>query len=650
MPTTLRDRKRSRIFGWFVGGASAQKNGRHFRGSSISKNPEKWTQLVRAAESNLEGVSDAGLLAHAERIREDVSTAGSSLSSLVNFCALTAEATFRNLGYRLYDVQLSAVGAAIGGNIVEMQTGEGKTVVTGVVAALKTLQHSSVHVGTTNPYLAARDLESLEDVFSMIGISYGALPEESDESASRHAYQQQIVYGPGYQYGFDYLRDQMYLRKGRKNALGLTVINRIRGQESLANMIQTTEHAMALIDEADSVMIDEAMTPLIISMPSNTVEDPAPYLAAKRIAADFVEGTDYEIELPSKKITINDRANDKAHAAVEKQTFQLVRPWRIYISNAVRATQTFQRDIDYVVVDSKVQIVDPFTGRIAPDRTWQDGLHQAIECKENVPIQPGRESTAQITRQRYLQLYHELAGLTGTASSVATELKSVYGCRVVRIQTNRKSQRKLERTRFFVDQDAKLAALAEDVVNRHRKGQPVLVGTRTIAESFQVRDALLARDLDPTVLNGVQDKEEADIVAQAGAEGSITIATNMAGRGTDIKLAPNALDAGGLHVIGTSHNASPRIDRQLVGRAARQGQPGSAQFFTAATDDLLIENKSALTKTIPRRASKTGESADFSNEIAKLQDSIEQRNFKQRQDMILRDRWMDKVREAIEKE
>ena len=415
-------------------------------------------------------------------------------------------------------------------------------------------------------------------------------------------------------------------------------------------MIQPPEHGMALIDEADSVMIDEAMTPLIISMPSDIVEDPAPYLAAKKIAAEFVEGEDYTIEWPSKKLTISDAANDKAHMAVAKQVFELVRPWRVYISNAVRATETFTRDIDYVIVDAKVQIVDPFTGRIAPDRTWQDGLHQAIECKEHVPIQPGRESTAQITRQRYLQLYDELAGLTGTASSVATELQQVYGCRVVGIPTNRKSLRKVDRTRFFADQDSKLSALAAEVLRRHQTGQPILVGTRTIAESFQARDALLAVDLNPTVLNGVQDREEAEIVSQAGAVGAITIATNMAGRGTDIKLKQLALDAGGLHVIGTSHNASPRIDRQLVGRAARQGQPGSAQFFTAATDELLVENNSSLVKSIPRRASKSGESADFTNEISKLQDSIERRNSKLRQEMILRDRWMDKVREAIEKE
>ena len=499
MPTTLRGSKRSRLLGWFVGGSGLDSR-RRFSGTSVSKNTAKWLQLVREMESRLEGISETEISAQAQQVREIVATEGCSYNSLVKYCSLADEASFHSNGYRLYDVQVTAVGAAMGGTIAEMQTGEGKTIVTGIIAALKTLQHTSVHVGTTNPYLAARDLESNEGIYDILGISYGLLPEESNEAQSRAAYRQQVVYGPGYQYGFDYLRDQMYLRNDRKNKLGVSVMSRIRGQEPEANMIQPPEHGMALIDEADSVMIDEAMTPLIISMPSKDIEDPTPYLAAKKIAADFVEGEDYTIEWPSKKITITDEANDKAHLAVEKQVFELVRPWRIYISNAVRATETFNRDIDYVIVDAKVQIVDPFTGRIAPDRTWQDGLHQAIECKENVPIQPGRESTAQITRQRYLQLYEELAGLTGTASSVATELHQVYGCRVVGIPTNRKSLRKVDRTRFFADQDAKLAELANDVLNRHRTGQPILVGTRTIAESFQVRDALFAVNLNPCLL------------------------------------------------------------------------------------------------------------------------------------------------------
>jgi preprotein translocase subunit SecA len=406
-----------------------------------------------------------------------------------------------------------------------------------------------------------------------------------------------------------------------------------------------------LIDESDSVMIDEAMTPLIISLPKKEHEDPTPYLIAKKIVAEFTEGIEYTIELPSKNVEVTPEAQQSAHDDIASlHDLNLARPWRVYITNAIRAGKTFVRDVDYVVVEDEVQIVDQNTGRIHPDRSWQDGLHQAVEAKENVPIKPGRESTTQVTRQRYLQMYDQLAGLTGTASLVEKEFRTVYRCNVVVIPTNMPSQREVLPTRFFASQEAKLEAIAQQVVDRHAKGQPVLVGTRTIHETLQVNDALIARGLNATLLNGVQDEEEAEIVARAGELGAITVATNMAGRGTDIKIAKAALKIGGLHVIGVSPNRSRRIDRQLVGRAARQGQPGSAQFFAAATDEIFVENESSLVRQIARRAKSNGESGNFSNELNSLQSTIEARSYKQRQDMILRDRWMDSVREAIEKE
>jgi len=335
-------------------------------------------------------------------------------------------------------------------------------------------------------------------------------------------------------------------------------------------LIQCGPHDVALIDEADSVMIDEAMTPLVISMPGDGTDDPIPYQLAKKITSEFVEGEDYSIKMPGKQLELFDEASQRAHDLVaNRRNLKLARPWRIYLTNAIRAKLFSIRNVDYVVVDEKVQIVDQFTGRIQPDRTWQDGLHQAIEAKENVPIQQGRESTTQITRQRYLKMYNELAGLTGTCASVETEFNRVYGCKVIQIPTNKPSLRKVERTRFFAALEPKLDAIAAAVLRRHETGQPILVGARTIEESFQVRDVLIANGLQPTVLNGVQDEEEASIVSQAGVAGAVTIATNMAGRGTDIKPDPVSLAAGGLHVIGVSHNTSRRIDRQLVGRAAR---------------------------------------------------------------------------------
>ena len=605
---------------------------------------------IRLAEKAASALSDQQLAQRSQELQEQANEKFDN-ATINEFGGLIAESIFRNVGFRLYDVQVEALVAGASGAIVEMHTGEGKTVVTGAIAAIKALNCPSVHVGTTNTYLAARDLECVAPAFDMLGLSHGLLPEESNETASRRTYRNQIVYGPGYQYGFDYLRDQMFLRNNRQTAIGFATVNRIRGNDPFDNLIQPSEHHVALIDEADSVMIDEAMTPLVISMPAKEHEDPTPYYWAKKITSDFVEGEHFKIELPSKNIDVTDDANQLAHDAIASiKNLQLARPWRVYITNAIRAQHVYQRDVDYVVLEGTVQIVDQNTGRIFSDRTWQDGLHQAVEAKEGVDIQPGRESTTQITRQRYLQMYGDLAGLTGTGASVADEFKSVYGCRVIPIPTNKPNARKILTARFFSSLEAKLEAIALDVVERHKTRQPILIGTRTIRESYEVRDTLLARGINPLILNGVQDGEEAEIVGQAGIAGAITIATNMAGRGTDIKPDQEALAAGGLHVIGVSPNNSKRIDRQLVGRAARQGQPGSAQFFAAADDPIFIENNSPLQKRITRRAKRSGEAPDFSNELSNLQKAIEARDTKLRQDMILRDRWMDSVRESIDKD
>ena len=554
-----------------------------------------WVPAIREAESNSKSLSDSALVEKANLLREQYAESASGVRDQlrVQYAGLIAECVFRSHGFRLFDVQLQGIGAASSGAIIEMQTGEGKTVVTGCTAALRSLEVPSVHVSTTNGYLADRDCDELAPIFDRMGLTHGKLPQESDEAASRLAYRMQIVYGPGYQFGFDFLHDQMKLRQQKKRALGKSVVNRIRGVELGHKLIQPAERHIALIDEADSVMIDEAMTPLVISLPGTQPQDPVPYQLAKKIAADMVEAEDYTIKLPEKSIEVSERANLKAHEKIANQrNLLLARPWKAYISNAIRAQKVLQRDVDYVVLDDKIQLVDQYTGRILADRTWQAGLHQAVEVKENVPMQPARESTTQITRQRYLQMYESLAGLTGTAQSVAEEFQQVYRCPIVVIPTNRPSLRQIEKTRFFVDAEAKAAAIAEDVMARHQKGQPVLIGTRTIRESLQIDQALRDRNISAVLLNGVQDGDEAEIVSQAGKTGAITIATNMAGRGTDIKPDKHALSVGGLHVAAVSPNESPRIDRQLIGRGARQGQPGSAQFFVAADDCLLYTSPS----------------------------------------------------------
>ncbi len=613
---------------------------------------DRWIAGVRKAESQWISLADSQLSVEAAAIREQFAEASDSGKRSLRhlYAGLIAECVFRTFGFRLFDVQVQAIGAAGQNAIVEMQTGEGKTVVTGCISALRTLEVPSIHVSTTNTYLAERDCDELAPVFDLLGLAWGKLPSENDEPATRAAYRKQIVYGPGYQFGFDFLHDQMKLRMQKKNQTGAAVISRIRGAEQGHKLIQPDAHYLSLIDEADSVMIDEAMTPLIISMPSQQHQDPVPYKLAHNIAAALEKDKDFKIKLPEQSIELTDQANILVHEKIaHHRNLRLDRPWKAYITNAIRAQRILKRDVDYVVLEEKVQLVDQYTGRILPDRTWQAGLHQAVETKESVPMQPPRESTTQITRQRYLQMYDSLAGLTGTAQSVTDEFSEIYNCQVIVIPTNRPSKRRIEPARFFADAESKMAAIADDVLQRHQNGQPILIGTRTIRESLQVDQALRARNISAVLLNGIQDGDEAEIVSQAGKTGSITIATNMAGRGTDIKPDQRALEAGGLHVVAVSPNESRRIDRQLVGRGARQGQPGSAQLFVAAEDNLLIDNPSSMAKQIVRSAKRTGESKDFSRDLAALQRAIELQNFKRRQQLILRDRWMDSVRESIEK-
>ena len=606
---------------------------------------------IRRCEDEAASLDDQTLRSQAQSLRQQALLQRKTDPKLVSqYSGLVCQAVSRTFGFRMHDVQIRGMLAGSDGAIVEMQTGEGKTVVTGAMAALKSLQAKSIHVATTNAYLAGRDCEELLPVFDRLGLSTGILPEETNQQATQQAYSNDITYGPGYQFGFDYLRDQVVLRTNRQTDLGRKTLDALLGNNIRSQLMQPELHDAMIIDEADSVMIDEAVTPLVISGAARDTTDPTPFLLAKKIAAELVLDEDFTIELPDKTIEVDDDTSDRIHEAIANESsLQLERPWRIYVSNALRALHVLRCDIDYVIQEGEVQIVDQNTGRIFSDRTWQDGLHQAVEAKENVEIKSNDPSVARITRQRYLQMYQQLAGLTGTARAVAGEFQAVYQTRVVQIPTNLPSQRKVLKTRFFGDLDAKLAAIAADVSDRNRTGQPILVGTRTIAESMQVAEALTAAGIYAVLLNGVQDQAEAEIVAAAGTAGAITIATNMAGRGTDIKLDEQALKAGGLHVIGCSHNGSTRIDRQLIGRAARQGNPGSAQFFVAPEDEVLATYAPKLAARIAAQAKSDGETrTSFSSDLAAVQAQIETKQFEIRQAMVREDQWMDLVRASIE--
>ena len=610
-------------------------------------------QELRAQEATAKKLSDSQLIDRAHAIRAKIKKDGSKKRQLTyEFGGLVASAVERNFGFSLHNVQLQAMMIGAQGTVAEMQTGEGKTVVTGAIAAMSLLESDTIHVSTTNAYLATRDLEELAPVFDRLGIPSASLPDGNDVQQTRAAYLKEITYGPGYQFGFDYLRDQVFLRENRLSRLGMRTLNAVRGLNLSLSLRQLPEHHCAIVDEADSVMIDEAVTPLVISGATREDADPAPFQLAKRLAEELVEGEDFSIELPEHTIELRDHANVRCHERVDSmKALTLERPWRVYIRNALRALHVLRRDVDYVVIDGEIQIVDQNTGRIFPDRTWQDGLHQAVETKEGVTVQSAPPSVAQISRQRYLMMYDKLAGLTGTAAQVVEEFRSIYKLPTVTIPTNLPSIRKNHTARFFRDQEAKLDAIAIDVARRQSGGQPILIGTRTIEESIQVANRLTAASLNTVLLNGVQDQEEADIVATAGQVGKITIATNMAGRGTDIKLSSEAIEAGGLHVIGYSPNSSARIDRQLIGRGARQGKPGSSQFFIAADDKIVHDYGPNLSKQIAKRAARDGEtSVDFTHQITGLQKQIEASQYANRQAMMRRDVWMDMVRESIERE
>ncbi|MEL6896499.1 MAG: helicase-related protein, partial [Planctomycetota bacterium] len=389
-------------------------------------------------------------------------------------------------------------------------------------------------------------------------------------------------------------------------------------------------------------------TPLIMAV-RGEIEPSPPYLLAHSTASEMQLDQHYHYDHRETRIDMTEEGYAFAMKALQQSGIRsLARPWARYVSNALRAIVVLRLDDDYIIGPhegkTKVQIVDKFTGRILPERTWSDGLHQAVEVKENLPNSEPNDTNASISRQRYFPLYDSMCGMTGTALGSEREFRDFYGLHVTNIPTNRPNILSVAKPRYFVDTASKLDAVATDVQHRHQDRQPILIGTRTIASSKQVAQVLEQRGLAVTILNGVQDAEEAEIVAGAGNPDSILIATNMAGRGTDIKLKPAAKDAGGLHVIVLEHHESQRVDRQLIGRAARQGNPGSYQYMISAEDEVLVRYGPTLADSMQRSAQATGESKRcFAADIDRLQSKVQKQFYKQRQQMVDRDKWNDHV-------
>ncbi len=630
------------------------------RNERLLRQYEKDVNRINQYEDGLKSLSDEALKAKTADFKLRVEQGESLDKILPEAFAVCREASVRTLGLRHYDVQMIGGMVLHTGRIAEMRTGEGKTLVATLPVYLNALSGKGVHVVTVNDYLARRDAATLGKLYNFLGLSVGVVVPGMPHHEKKEAYAADITYGTNNEYGFDYLRDNMANNKDERFQRGLN---------------------FAIVDEVDSILIDEARTPLIISGPAD--ESPDLYVKVNRIVPKFVkqekedsEG-DFWIDEKSKQVHLSEAGMEKAELILREAGI-ISEDDGLYSGNnlsvvhhlnaALRANALYQRDVDYIVRDGEVIIVDEFTGRTLQGRRWSDGLHQAVEAKESVPIQRENQTLASITFQNYFRMYSKLAGMTGTADTEAYEFQNIYGLEVVVIPTHRPMIRKDDPDLVYLTRDAKFQAVVQDIKRCFDTGQPVLVGTTSIETSELLSTELSKANIAHEVLNAKQHEREAHIVAQAGAAKSVTIATNMAGRGTDIVLGGN-LDAdlhalgedpdaealsqaksawqirhdnvvalGGLHIIGTERHESRRIDNQLRGRSGRQGDPGSSRFYLSLEDNLMRIFAADWVQTAMRRMGmkedEVIESALVSRQIQNAQRKVEAHNFDMRKNLL----------------
>ncbi|HEY5049292.1 MAG TPA: preprotein translocase subunit SecA, partial [Acidothermaceae bacterium] len=633
---------------------------------------------VNSVEAEFEALSDAELRAQTDEFKERYA-AGESLDDLLpEAFATVREAARRTLGQRHFDVQIMGGAALHLGNIAEMRTGEGKTLVSTLPVYLNALSGEGVHVVTTNDYLARRDSEWMGRVHRFLGLEVGVILSQMPSAQRRTAYAADITYGTNNEFGFDYLRDNMALS---------------------AEELTQRGHYFAVVDEVDSILIDEARTPLIISGPVELnlkwYTDFAS-LVARLKRGEEGEG-DYEADEKKRTVAISEQGVQRVEdwLGIENLYEATHTPLVGYLNNALKAKELFARDKDYVVIDGEVLIVDEFTGRMLYGRRYNEGMHQAIEAKEGVEIKQENQTLATITLQNYFRLYQKLGGMTGTASTEAAEFDQIYKLGVVPIPTNRDAVRIDQRDVVFKSEKAKFESVVDDIAERHEKGQPVLVGTISVEKSELLSGMLLRRGVPHEVLNAKYHEKEAAIIAQAGRKGAVTVATNMAGRGTDIMLGGNpeflaqlelsehglspvetaeeyeaawpaavakwkgsvaaehseVVDLGGLYVLGTERHDSRRIDNQLRGRSGRQGDPGESRFYLSLGDDLMrLFNGAAVEKimdtlNIPDEV--PIESKMVTRAIRSAQTQVEQQNFEIRKNVLKYDEVLNKQRTVI---
>ncbi len=602
---------------------------------------------IATLEPDFEKLSDAELAAKTAEFKQRLDNGEELENLLFEAFAAVREAAKRSLGQRHFDVQ--AMGAIVlhEGDIAEMKTGEGKTLVATMPLYLNALPGRGVHLVTVNDYLAKRDAEWMGPVYEKLGMRAAFIENMMPFSERKEAYEADITYGTNSEFGFDYLRDNMTV--------------------SLDQCVQRS-HAYAIVDEVDSILIDEARTPLIISGEPETAAQV--YVDFARIAKtmkgmpqpkakpgggtdDIPPGIDFTYDEKFKTVAPMESAIEKIERALgienlyDPRNVQLVN----HLNQALKAESLYQRDVDYVVQDGEVKIVDEFTGRIMEGRRWSEGLHQAVEAKEGVRIQEEHVTLATITLQNYFRLYEKLAGMTGTAKTEEKEFVEIYGTHVVEIPTNRPVARDDKNDFIYKTKDGKFTSVLEDIKERHAKGQPILVGTIAV-ETSEYLSALLTRaGIKHNVLNAKEHAREAEIIKDAGQVGAVTIATNMAGRGVDIKLGEGVLELGGLYVLGTERHEARRIDNQLRGRSGRQGDPGESRFYLSAQDDLVrLFAGDRIYRIIDRfkiPEDQPMEAKILSRQIESAQKKVEEQNFVSRKNVLKYDDVMNKQRVVI---
>jgi preprotein translocase subunit SecA len=605
-------------------------------GSKNERELKKLPPLVEAVNSmepEIKAMSDQQLKDQTPTLKARLEN-GEPLDDLLpEAFATVREASVRVLGMRHYDVQLIGGMVLHSGRIAEMKTGEGKTLVATLPAYLNALTGLGVHVITVNDYLAKRDTEWMGQIYQYLGLSVGTIQHGLDDRQRKESYGADITYGTNNEFGFDYLRDNMKF-DGR-------------------SLVQRDLH-FAIVDEVDSILIDEARTPLIISGPAE--KSTQLYYQVNGIVPKFKAEVDYKIDEKARSAALTEEG--VAHAEQMLGVENLYDPGNIellhHTNQALKAHTLFKRDVDYIVKDGEVIIVDEFTGRLMPGRRYSEGLHQALEAKENVKIENENQTLATITFQNYFRMYDKLAGMTGTADTEAAEFKKIYNLDVSVIPTNMPMIRKDFPDVIYKTRREKFNAAIEEIKELHRTGQPVLVGTVSIDISEQLAGKLKKQGIPHEVLNAKNHEKEAEIISMAGQKGAVTISTNMAGRGTDIVLGEGVTELGGLHILGTERHESRRIDNQLRGRSGRQGDPGSSRFYLALEDDLLrIFGGERITGIMERLGMEEGEPIEhnlISRAIENAQSKVEAHNFDIRKHLLEYDDVMNQQREVIYKQ